>query len=223
MVLQTDVYVNIQSLFRKFGEFGSLGSRQLVMIEIHLEGQERVRNDKIPVNLDKLIGKKLYTTNPNNADRATGKKPTMIFILLGILVVLSLMSRIYEADFSGLILILAFLISIGILDMVFGTQNVAILSMYPYIIEFLDYDKELNEADVRLYCRGMITQFKAKVTIEKLVKYDLCDLSVFYFSNFKDIKASRMVNDLMYEWGYSSIYLDDKYGQIFNLVVDSKG
>lgn len=190
------------------------------MIEIHLEGQERVRNDKIPVNLDKLIGKRLYTTNPNNADRATGKKTTMIFRLLGILVVLSLMSRIYEADFSGLILILAFLISIGILDMVFGTQNVAILSMYPYIIEFLDYDKELNEADVRLYCRGMITQFKAKVTIEKLVKYDL---SVFYFSKFKDIKASRMVNDLMYEWGYSSVYLDDKYSQIFNMVIDSKG
>ena len=193
------------------------------MIEIHLEGQERVKNGKIPANLDRLIGKKLYTTNPNNADRATGKKPTMIFILLGILLVLSLVSRIYGADFSGFMLILFFLISIGILDMVFGTQNVAILSMYPYIIEFLDYDKELNEADVRLYCRGMITQFKAKVTIEKLVKYDLCDLSVFYFSNFKDIKASRMVNDLMYEWGYSSIYLDDKYGQIFNLVVDSKG
>lgn len=104
--------------------------------------------------------------------------------------------------------------------MVFGTQNVAILSVYPYIIEFLDYDKELNEADVRLYCRGMITQFRAKVTIEKLVKYNL---SVFHFSNFKNIKASRMVNDLMYEWGYSSIYLDDKYSQIFNLVVDSKG
>lgn len=195
----------------------------MAMIEIHLEGQERVRNGKIPANLDRLIGKKLYTTNPNNADRATGKKPTMIFILLGILLVLSLVSRIYGADFSGFMLILAFLISIGILDMVFGTQNVAILSMYPYIIEFLDYDKELNEADVRLYCRGMITQFKAEVTIEKLVKYDLCDLSVFYFSNFKDIKASRVVNDLMYEWGYSSIYLDDKYGQIFNLVVDSKG
>lgn len=193
------------------------------MIEIHLEGQERVRNDKIPVNLDKLIGKRLYTTNPNNVDRATGKKPIMIFILLGILLFLSLMSRIYEADFSGLMLILVFLISIGILDMVFGTQNVAILSMYPYIIEFIDYNKELNEADVRLYCRGMITQFKAEVTVEKLVGYDSYDLSVFYFSKFKDIKASRMVNDLMYEWGYSSIYLDDKYGQIFNLVIDSKG
>lgn len=190
------------------------------MIEIHLEGQEQVRDDKIPANLDKLIGKKLYTTNPNNADRATGKKPTMIFILLGILVVLSLASRIYGIDFSGFMLILAFLISIGTLDTVFGTQNVAILSIYPYIIEFLDYDKELNEADVRLYCRGMITQFRAKVTIEKLVKYNL---SVFHFSNFKNIKASRVVNDLMYEWGYSSIYLDDKYSQIFNLVVDSKG
>lgn len=44
------------------------------MIEIHLEGKERVRNGKIPANLDRLIGKKLYTTNPNNADRATGKK-----------------------------------------------------------------------------------------------------------------------------------------------------
>lgn len=214
MVLQTDVYV------KPCTELENLGSRQLAMIEIHLEGQEQVRDDKIPANLDKLIGKKLYTTNPNNADRATGKKPTMIFILLGILVVLSLMSRIYGVDFSGFMLILAFLISIGTLDMVFGTQNVAILSVYPYIIEFLDYDKELNEADVRLYCRGMITQFRAKVTIEKLVKYNL---SVFHFSNFKNIKASRMVNDLMYEWGYSSIYLDDKYSQIFNLVVDFKG
>lgn len=190
------------------------------MIEIHLEGQERVKDGKIPANLDRLIGKKLYTTNPNNVDRAKGKKPIMIFIMLGILLFLSLMSRIYEADFSGLMLILAFLISIGILDMVFGTQNVAILSMYPYIIEFLDYDKELNEADVRLYCRGMITQFKAEVTIEKLVGYDL---SVFYFSNFKNIKATRMVNDIIYEWIYSSIYLDDKYSQIFNLVIDSKG
>lgn len=214
MVLQIDVYVKLCT------ELENLGSRQLAMIEIHLEGQEQVRDDKIPANLDKLIGKKLYTTNPNNADRATGKKPTMIFILLGILVVLSLMSRIYGVDFSGFMLILAFLISIGTLDMVFGTQNVAILSVYPYIIEFLDYDKELNEADVRLYCRGMITQFRAKVTIEKLVKYNL---SVFHFSNFKNIKASRMVNDLMYEWGYSSIYLDDKYSQIFNLVVDFKG
>lgn len=190
------------------------------MIEIHLEGQEQVRDDKIPANLDKLIGKKLYTTNPNNADHATGKKPTIIFVMLGILIVLSLLSRIYGTDFSGFMLILAFLISIGTLDMVFGTQNVAILSIYPYIIEFIGYDKELNEADVRLYCRGMITQFKAKVTIEKLVKYNL---SVFHFSNFKNIKASRMVNDLMYEWGYSSIYLDDKYSQIFNIVVDSKG
>lgn len=87
-------------------------------------------------------------------------------------------------------------------------------------MEVLGYNKDTNEAEVRLYCRGMVTQFKANVSIEKLPKHKVC---VLHFSKFKEKHTTKKIDDMFYNLMYSSIYLDDKYSQIFNLVTDIKG
>lgn len=191
------------------------------MIEIHLEGSERQTGEEfIPSNLGNIVGRKLYTTNPNNIDSIVKGFPKMTVSCLVLLVILGLFQSIYGVDLSGILIILALFEILSVLDMVLGTQNMIILNIYPYIMEVLGYDKDKNEAEVRLYCRGMVTQFKANVSIEKLPKHKVC---VLHFSKFKEKHTTKKIDDMFYNLMYSSIYLDDKYSQIFNLVTDIKG